>query len=204
VTHRATGQTEIRATYGNVTAATTLNISISIPASGGMSIVINEFATRARDDQACGEFVEIRNDTSAPVDVGGFRILSWNHFGGRIDEFATVNPGTVLAPGCHYLIATTLGASAFGLTRDQTTTGGECPMDDEGGITLVTPQGGTVDQVGMNTVSIYKEGTALPRVPADALRQSYARTGTDTNNNASDFRIGAASPQNLASSCAVR
>jgi len=204
VTHRATGQTEIRATYGNVTASTTLNIAISIPAPSGSSVVINEFATRARDDQACGEFVEIRNDTSASVDVSGFRILSWNHFTQQISEFATVNPGTVLAPGCHYLIISSVGANSFGVTRDQSTTGGDCPMDDEGGIALTNPQGGVIDQVGLNSSSVYKEGTALARIPADALRQSYARTGNDTNNNASDFIFGTAAPLNSTASCAVR
>ena len=195
VTHRATGQTAIRATYGGVTGSTTLDIVVGLATP---SVVINEFATRSGPNDACGEFVEIRNDTSQPVGIGGWQVLVSGPEGGTT-TYALISTASELGPGCHFLIAT----NTTGLQRDLVpiTT---CNLPDSGGLALMRGDGTIVDQVGMGSGSAYREGTPLPSFNVNPIGQSYARVGSDTNNNASDFAFGSATPLNINSPCSIR
>ena len=165
--------------------------------AGDTEVVINEFAPRTRDNEPCGEFVEIRNDGSASVEIGGWQISSWDPATGAA-VYAIVSTGTVLRPGCHYLIATALAA----LDRDAEPR--SCGLADNGGLALTDRSGSIVDQVGMSPVSIYKEGAPVAQFPPFAVRSSYTRAVGDSDNNFTDFVFGAATPQNLSSSCSVR
>src|SRR5262245_30864989 len=68
-------------------------------------IVINEFASRAGPNEACSEFVELRNISSLQRSVGGWR-LAVSGPGGPPAFYAYIPVGMVLEPGCHLLIAT--------------------------------------------------------------------------------------------------
>jgi len=160
-------------------------------------VVINEFAPRTRDSEACGEFVEIRNDGSTSVDISGWQVMAWDLVTGTT-VYAIVTSGTVLRPGCHYLIATPLAA----LDRDAEPR--SCGLTDTGGLALSDSSGSIVDQVGMSAPSAYKEGAPLSEFPPFAVRSSYTRIGNDSDNNLTDFVFGTATPQNLSSSCSIR
>jgi hypothetical protein len=199
VRHRTTGQVEIRATYQNVTGSRTLDVVVSF----GNSVVINEFATRG-DFGETQDFVELRNDSANAVDISGWQIREWVENGGTIQTRFTAGSGIVLMPGCHYLVSflgqpVMLSQSGGSVTADASMGN----LTQNGGIALVRPDGGTVDQVGMNANSVYLEGSPLPPMGIDDNR-SYTRIGNDTNNNAADFVQQARAPLNSTASCNVR
>ena len=194
VRHRTTGQTEIRAAYRNSTGSVTLNIVVSL---SGSSVVINEFATRGPGDGSTDDFVELRNDTSSPVDISGWRINEWGpSFGVRL-VFA-VPAGVVVAPGCHYLAS--FRPDVGGVIPDARLLN---PINDNGGLALQHSDGTLVDQVGYHPDSIYREGTPMPS-PGPEDSRSYARVGNDTNNNINDFVRQSRTPLNSGASCSVR
>ncbi len=169
------------------------------PPVGG-TVVVNEFRTRGPAG-ANDEFVEIRNDAGAAISIGGWRI-DVSSGSGSVETRHTFPNGTVIEPGCHYLLA---GAAAGGYTgavsADATYSGG---IADDGGIAVRQPDGTIVDAVGMNTGSAFKEGQPLASFGGDNTDRSYQRL-IDTNDNRSDFTMNApSSPINRAGSCSIR
>lgn len=197
VMHLSSGQTEIRATYRSVTGSITIAIA-SEPS--GTAVVINELASRGPNG-GDDEFIELRNDSSTSMQVGGWRIMRSDR-NGITFPLHTLAPGLALGPGCHYLVANR-GFIFYGPSPDATY---ESPYDDDGGVALVRADGSIVDQVGMSSGSRYREGTPLDPLPHDSdTRRTYARAQSDTNDNRADFRIVlGGTPQNAASSCTIR
>jgi predicted extracellular nuclease len=174
------------------------SIALNIVVGSGTSVVINEFALRSQWGQF-DDYVELRNDGAAAVDISGWQIREWIASSGSIEVKATVGSGVVLAPGCHYL-ASTLNATLGGVARDTNLS----DLRGDGGLALVRTDGSIVDQVGMNPNSPFREGTPLRPTTADDS-PAYTRAGNDTNDNASDFLTRSTrTPMNSASSCAVR
>ena len=162
-----------------------------------VGVVINEFRTRG---PAGGndEFIELRNDSSASVDISGWQVHGSNSSGGTTNR-RTIPSGTVLAAGCHYLLG---NSNAYTGATDTTYGTG---ITDSGGIALKQGNGTLVDQVGLSTGSAFYEGTPLASFPSGNSDRSYARATTDTDNNASDFSLIAPStPLTSAASCAER
>jgi uncharacterized repeat protein (TIGR01451 family) len=206
VNGRGTGSAEIKAsaTNGstNVTgSAATLTVE---PAAG--QVLISEFCTRGPAG-AADEFIEIYNPTASPVVIGGLKIRASTSTGTPSDR-VTITAGTILGPGCHYLVANnTAGTGYSGATPpDRTYT---TAIADNGGIAITRSDNTVLDAVGMNATSAYQEGTVLNPMTGSA-NQSYERkpggasgNGVDINNNANDFVLNAASsnPQNSASGC---
>jgi len=194
VRSRATGRVEIRASYRGVTAVATLDVVVGLTGS----VVINEFVTRT-DDGSSFEFVEVRNDGSRAVDVGGWRIMTGRGTSPQsVSAYFTFPAGTTLGPGCHYMVASK--DSMFGVVADSRVSSG---LDGDSGIGLLASDGTTTDQVGMHPNAPYREGTPLADFGIDDNR-SYSRVGNDTNNNGFDFVRQPATPMNRASSCGVR
>ena len=194
VRHRTTGQTEIRATYRNLTGSVVLNIVVSL---SGATVVINEFATRGPGEGSTDDFVELRNDTASPVDISGWRINEWGpSFGVRV--VFVVPAGVVVAAGCHYLAS--FRPDVGGVIPDARLS---IPMNDNGGLAVQHSDGTLIDQVGYHPDSIYREGTPMPS-PGPEDSRSYARVGNDTNNNINDFVRQSRTPLNGSASCAVR
>jgi uncharacterized protein YjdB len=193
VRHRTTGQTEIRAVYRNITGSAVLDIVVTL---SGASVVINEFATRGPGDGSTDDFVELRNDSSSPVDISGWRVNEWGPtFGVRV-AFVVPN-GVVVAPGCHYLV--TARPDVGGIPPDLRMS----PINDQGGIALLHANNSIVDQVGYHPDSVYREGTPMP-LPGPEDTRSYTRVGNDTNNNINDFVRQSRTPLNSSASCSIR
>lgn len=197
VTHLSSGQTQIRATYQNVTGSTTITIA---PEPVGTSVVVNELASRGPNGSD-DEFIELRNDSANTVQVGGWRIMRSDR-NGATSILYTLPSGRTLGPGCHYLVAHG-GFIFYGPPPDARYEG---TYDDDGGVALVMPDGSIVDQVGMSATSAYREGASLSPLPHDSdSRRTYSRAGRDTNDNQSDFRVSfGGSPQNAVASCTIR
>lgn len=171
------------------------------------TVVISEFRVRGPNG-AADEFVELYNLSSSPVDIGGWKVRGSNN-SGFVSIRATISAGTTLSPGCHFLVT---NSSASGgpysgpVPGDQTYATG---ITDDGGIAVTLPDDTVVDQVGMSAGSAFKEGTPLASLGSSNLNRGYERkpggaagSGTDTDNNASDFQlISPSDPQNLASGC---
>src|SRR5215510_6617240 len=169
------------------------------------NVVISEFRVRGPNG-GNDEFIELYNLSGAPVAIGGWKIRGSNNTAGVSDR-ATITAGTTLQPGCHYLLTNSAASGYSGtVAGDQTYTTG---ITDDGGIALTLSDNTIVDQVGMSTGSAYKEGTVLASLGTSNLNRSYERkpggaagSGTDTDNNATDFQlITPSDPQNSDSAC---
>jgi hypothetical protein len=141
-----------------------------------------------------GAFIELKNTTSQPVDIGNWTVLVATGAEQRVARGSTLSPGTVIGPGCTYLLAPT--AVVLGVAADAV-------MAAFGpGAALVNPAGRIIDSVAMTPANSgaptmpLGEGTLLPF----AATGSYARIADqDTNNNAADFiYLMTPTPQNAA------
>ena len=171
------------------------------------NIVISEFRVRGPNGGS-DEFVELYNLSGAPANIGGWKIRGSNS-AGTVSDRATVTAGTVLQPGCHYLLtnnSTAGGPYSGAVPGNQTYATG---ITDDGGIAVTLPDNTIVDQVGMSAGSAFKEGIPLANLGSSNLNRGYERkpgglagSGTDTDNNATDFQlITPSDPQNASSGC---
>ena len=194
---------------GVQTAALTISPNGGAPAvvtlTGAGSIatpvVISEFRFRGPVG-GNDEFVEIYNNTDAAIDISGYTLHGSNNAGTNSTR-ATVPLNTTLPARSRYLIVNTAAAGYSGTTPANLSysTG----VTDDGGMALVDSHGTIVDQVGLSTGSLYKEGTTLAPLTASTIDRSYERTPgaaattlQDTDDNATDFQLQAPSnPQNI-------
>ena len=193
---------------GAVCVATVCVLAISpLPVrAGSTNVVISEFRTRGPAG-ANDEFVELYNLSAATVSIGGWKIKGSSN-AGAIGTRATVPTGTMLGPGCHFLLTnSSLSGGPFSGTPsgDQTYASG---IADDGGVALTLPDDSIVDQVGMGAGSAFKEGTTLAPLTTNTDRGyerkpgGIAGSGADSDNNGNDFALLAPSdPQNLTSGC---
>jgi uncharacterized protein len=178
-------------------------------AAASTTVAIGEFRVRGPNGGS-DELVELYNLSSAPQNIGGWRLNGSNN-AGTVSTRATVPAGTTIGPRCHYLFtnsSTSGGPYSGAVAGDQTYGTG---ITDDGGIGLLlpSPDPTIVDQVGLSAGSAYKEGATLASLGSSNLNRSYERgpggaggSGTDTDDNASDFALLAPSdPQNRRSSC---
>jgi hypothetical protein len=179
--------------------------AVSPPAFGSSTgIVIAEFRTRGPNG-GNDEFIELYNLSAATVDVGGWKVRGSSN-AGAIGTRATILAGTVINPGCRYLLTNSAsGGYGGGVPGDQTYSIG---ISDDGGVGITLPDDTVVDQVGMSAGSAFKEGTPLAPLTLNA-DQGYERApggslgnSTDTDDNNADFALVAPSkPQNAAAAC---
>src|SRR6476620_25030 len=66
------------------------------------NVVISEFRVRGPVGGS-DEFVELFNLSASAVNIGGWKIRGSNN-AGTIGDRVTITPGTLLGPGCHYLV----------------------------------------------------------------------------------------------------
>ena len=162
----------------------------------GIGVVINEFRMRGPMG-GNDEFIEIRNNSSANVNIGGWQVVGSNS-SGATSVRRNIPSGIVLGVGCHYLLG---NSNTNGYAGSTDTTYG-VGLTDTGGIALRKSDGTVVDQVGLSSGSAFKEGSPLPGFPSDNTNHSYSRTAVDTNNNLADFlMISPSTPKTSASSC---
>jgi hypothetical protein len=183
--------------------------TISVTPTAPNHIVISEFRTFGPNG-ASDEFVEIYNPTGAAVNIGGWQIRKSSSCGLTLTTLLTINSGTIIQPGQHYLFAAydSSNPDASSITpgyADQTFSSG---IADDGGLAVVNTSLGTIiDQVGMCADTYYRENpnvNILPPFPGTS-DQSYERkpggetSCYDTNDNISDFQIALADPLNHSS-----
>ncbi|MBI1298243.1 ExeM/NucH family extracellular endonuclease [bacterium] len=170
-------------------------------------IVISEFRVRGPNGGS-DEFIELHNLSSEPVDISGWLVRGSNGTGG-VSTRATIPAGTVLNPGCYYLLtnsASSGGPYSGSVSGDQTYATG---VTDDGGIALTLPDTTIIDQVGISAGAAFGEGTRLSSLGSSNQNRSYERkpggslgNGIDTDDNISDFQlISPSNPQNSTSAC---
>ena len=166
------------------------------------NVVISELRFRGPAG-ASDEIVELYNRSAVPVNIGGYLVRGSNN-AAFVSTRATIPAGTILNPGCHYLLG---GLSYTGAaTADQAITTG---ITDDGGVAVTLADNTVVDAVGLSTGSAFKEGTTLASLGTTNVNHSYERkpggsagSGQDTDDNSADFQVIAPSdPQNLLSTC---
>lgn len=180
------------------TATIALTGTGNAPSGGG--IVISEFRTRgSAGTGANDEFVEIYNNSDAPIDISGYRLVGSNNTGGgTTTPRATVPAGVVLPARTHYLFVNTTATTGYSLPvpgNKGYTTG----FTDDGGVAIFDATGAVpldaLDAVGMSTGSAFKEGTVLAPM-SGTTNQSYQRkagsplgTLQDSGDNSLDFQL---------------
>jgi LysM repeat protein/plastocyanin len=180
---------------------------VPLPSStAATNVVISQFRTRGLRG-ADDEFIELYNPTSASVTIGGW-LVKVSTASGAVDTRVTINAGAVLATGQHFLIVNNAADGYNGsVAADQTYA---TDIADDGGIALTTSDGTTIiDQVGMSSGSVYKEGTILTPLTTNTDQAYERRPGgsngncTDANSNAADFYLQAPSEPRDAASAVI-
>ena len=152
------------------------------------------------------EFVQIKNISAAPQDIGGWQIWGSNNTGSAQSSRATVPSGVTLPAGRSFLF-TNVGASGYSLSvpGDVTYTTG---FADNGGLQLRTAGGTVVDAVGATAVvAAFREGAGLTFPTANSANNAFHRKNAgaqDTQDNVADFtgpQLGA--PENCGAACAA-
>jgi beta-lactamase superfamily II metal-dependent hydrolase len=174
------------------------------PTGPASPLVISEFRVRGPSG-GNDEFIELYNNTDAPVSIGGY-LLRGSNSAGTVGTRATVPAGTTIPARGHYLFTNSAASGYSGATPGDQTYG--TGIGDDGGIAITLADLTTIiDQVGMSTGSAFKEGTPLANLGASNQNRSYERRAggvngsqQDTDDNADDFQLVTPSdPQNLAS-----
>lgn len=173
------------------------------PRSAAAAIVIGEFRLRGPNG-GNDEFVELFNRGTVAVDLGGWRFKG-SSAAGVVSVRATIAAGTVLGPGCRFLLANS-GGSYSGATPADVTYG--LGIADDGGVAITMADDTIVDQVGLSLGSAFGEGAPLAPLTLNQDR-SYERrpaggagNDMDSGDNAHDFVLVAPSnPQGLVSGC---
>jgi predicted extracellular nuclease len=195
--------------FSVVTILALMLMALPMGSAGAVStdVVISEFRTRGPNGGS-DEFIELYNLSSAAVDISAWKINGSNA-SGSVSTRVTIMSGTVLGPGCRYLVtnsSTSGGPYSGSVLGDQTYATG---IGDDGGIALLRSDNSIVDAVGMSSGSAYKEGTTLTPTTTNMERSYERRPGggtdnsQDTDNNAADFVLnsGTSNPQNRSAAC---
>ncbi len=156
------------------------------------TIVVNEFSS----------FVELKNISTASINIGGWRIHTSNGAAQITNSAAAIPAGVAIPAGCTYLLAVPGDPLTAGMTVDQALS--QSIVD---GVGVVRADGMIVDAAGRrNSFTMgdldtpYLEGTPLTARRDSIGIESFARAGDqDTNNNGADFiPLATANPQNAA------
>jgi hypothetical protein len=137
------------------------------------------------------DFFELRNVTSEPVDVGGWRLTKCST---DDSQLTTIREGTVIAPG------DTLWAGRPFLFPSETMPYADVTVaftDTTGpGVALFDASGQLVDSVSLSagTGDRCREIAPAPNFLPDDVSIHRNATGIDTGNNAADFTLGPPTP----------
>lgn len=167
----------------------------TVAAQTAPAVVVSEL--RFRGASSSDEFIELFNAGSGDVDISGWTVVGSD----MALPHATIPDGTVIKPGCYYLLTgtgyreTTAPDFAYGLN-----------FPDAVGMAIRTTDGAVADAVGFNGAPI-GEGERLPvgfsQVGASFERKPGGVLGhADTDDNRTDFQeIFPSTPSNSQSTC---
>ena len=172
-----------------------------VPSSGG-GIVINEFRPRGPNG-GNDEFIELRNDASEAISVGGWRIGQSPRSGTATKILVALPTGANINPGCYFLLTRSAKEQIYSGTVPGDASF-NANLADDGGIAVLRPDGTVVDAVGMSLSTLYKEGVPLLSYGSNNLDRSYQRVGNDGDNNVADFVLATPStPMNGGGTCSL-
>src|SRR4051812_2270318 len=183
-------------------AACFLSPPRTLHAQAAGTIVISEFRVRGPNG-GNDEFIELFNNSNAPIDISGWKIKGSNNTAG-VSVRLTIASKTLLKSGCYFLATNTNAGGPYSgaVPGDQTYATG---ITDDGGIAITRADDTIVDQIGMSSGSAFKEGALLPSLGTSNLNRGYERKSgpntpyLDTDNNNTDFAVRAPSnPQSRA------
>jgi predicted extracellular nuclease len=150
------------------------------------------------------EYIQIKNISGAPQDIGGWQIWGSNNTGSAQSQRAAVPAGVSLPAGKSFLF-TNSGASGYSGTVPGDVTYGT-GIADNGGLQLRNSAGTVIDAVGSTqTVAAFREGAGLA-FPTLNGNDTFVRKGAqDTDNNPNDFDPPPATvqPENCGAPCAA-
>lgn len=169
-----------------------------------LSVFISEFRTRGPNG-ADDEFIEIYNASGTTINTTNWKIKKSSGCGLTSTDIVT-GINISLAPGQYYLFARSGNYSGATLADATFPASSTYALADDSGITLTNDVDAIIDQVGLCSTTLYKEGSNLSAMSGTA-NQSYERKSggsagscVDTDNNSSDFSLVTPSnPQNSAS-----
>jgi predicted extracellular nuclease len=194
-------------------SAASLAVAAIGPAAGARStdVVISEVYGGGGNSGATftNDFVELRNDGSAPVDVTGWSV----QYGSSGGTTWNVTPlSGVMAPGAHYLVQQAAGAGGTTPLPTPDAIGSIAMAATAGKVALVTAPtaltcGADCDAAaGVRDFVGYGGANDSETAPAPGLSNttSASRVATaDTDDNSADFVAGAPNPQNSGSTAPV-
>jgi hypothetical protein len=193
----------VRTATLNVSPSGGAVVAVDLTGTGSIStpLLISELRFRGPSG-GNDEFVEIYNNTDAAIDISGYTLHGSNNAGTNSTR-ATVAPDTILAARSHYLFVNTGAAGYSGTTPGNTSY--SSGITDDGGVAIVDSHGVIVDQVGLSSGSLYKEGATLTSLGTTNADHSYERKPggaalslQDSDDNATDFQVATPStPQSI-------
>jgi len=190
---------------GNYTLALCNNAAATLPAAAPQrgQVLITEFRQSVGSTASSNEYVELYNNTDAPVNVGGYGLVLFNaSFGGDV---VLGFPASVPIPRRGHLIVANVAAGGYSLSTyaaPDLSHGNANLMPDNQGFGLIDPSRSvlidSVGFVGNGGSQPYIEGQGLqptsgarPNVEHAWVRKINAVSGLpqDTDNNAADFQL---------------
>lgn len=152
------------------------------------------------------DFIEIFNRSNAPVNLNGWSVQY--SFAGNSTWLTTVLPNVSLAPGQYFLIQQAMSSNGSGValpTPDATGTINMHPVD--GKVALVnstaalsgacpTSNSNIVDFVGYGNGGCFEGSTAITGMGITVSAKRNGMGCFDTDQNSSDFTVGAPAPRN--------
>ncbi|MBS2552798.1 lamin tail domain-containing protein [Catenulispora sp. NL8] len=193
-------------------SASTIAALLALPAAQATvsnDVVVNEVYGGGGNSGATlkNDFIELRNDGTAPVSLASWSVQYISAAPGAATTWQVTNLSGSIAPGKTYLIAEAAGTGGTADLPAPDATGAINLSGTAGTVALVTSQtaltcktaadcaaeGSIKDLIGYGTAVIH-EGSA--DAPAASNTTSVARnaSGTDTDQNGTDFTAGDPTP----------
>lgn len=151
-------------------------------------IRVNELSTGTAG-AATDEFVELVNAGTAPLDLGGYRLVYRSGSGTSDVLLATVPAGTTLGPGAFYLF----GGSRYAGTKPADQSFSAALAATAGGVGIRDAAGALADSIGYGTATnAFVEAhpaPAPPATPSPGSSDVRLPDGHDTDDNAADFSV---------------
>lgn len=189
------------------TLATAMPLAcLGLAAPAGAAVVISQVYGGGGNSGATlkHDFIELFNNGSAPVAIGGWSV-QYASATGTSWQVTAIPAGTTLAAGRYLLVRQGAGTGGtVDVNGDVTGTilmggaSGKVALASNSTAFSGTVPTGAIDFVGYGAATT-AEGSATALLTNTTSAQRNADGCTDSNNNASDFSVAAAAPRNSAS-----
>ena len=151
------------------------------------------------------DFIELFNAGSAPVVIGGWSV-QYASSTGTSWQVTAIPAGVTLQPGQYYLIREGMGAGGTTEVPGDLTTGSIAMSATAGKVALsktttalTSAAPAAEDFIGFGAAANGSETAPTPNLSNTTAALRADKGCTDTNNNASDFAVGAPAPRNASS-----